>query len=326
MNKIIHFIKYNNFTILIILAIFLLGSGVFAQTETGQALIGEQETTVEGVDNTLLLTVDLATHNMDFKIEKIEEDAKYFYVTYTYLDIDIVNNAWQYDLKEKVRKISKRSGEDVAVYMAEEFKEIYDTRLQELLAEQIEAQATGEEKRVEVTAYSGLIGKTLDLAGQVFPGYEPVQTTELPSPETFALPGQEGEENSTVSPADNLTSVYQKYMDAHDQDGDKVLDTLDNCPTVANPDQLDSNNDDVGDACPASDSMPPFVKGDEGGLNDSASPETPDQSTIEPSAEIPSPETITEPETVEIIDLPAEPAPTAETTETAPVVETPAIE
>jgi carbonic anhydrase/acetyltransferase-like protein (isoleucine patch superfamily) len=35
----------------------------------------------------------------------------------------------------------------------------------------------------------------------------------------------------------------------NDQDGDGVLDSADNCPTVANADQLDSNNDGFGDAC-----------------------------------------------------------------------------
>jgi carbonic anhydrase/acetyltransferase-like protein (isoleucine patch superfamily) len=34
-----------------------------------------------------------------------------------------------------------------------------------------------------------------------------------------------------------------------DQDGDNVPDDIDNCPTVANSDQLDSNGDGFGDAC-----------------------------------------------------------------------------
>lgn len=34
-----------------------------------------------------------------------------------------------------------------------------------------------------------------------------------------------------------------------DDDGDRVLDTVDNCPTVPNPDQADWNNDGVGRAC-----------------------------------------------------------------------------
>ena len=36
-----------------------------------------------------------------------------------------------------------------------------------------------------------------------------------------------------------------------DSDGDGVGDNSDNCPTVANAEQADSNNDSVGDACSA---------------------------------------------------------------------------
>ena len=35
----------------------------------------------------------------------------------------------------------------------------------------------------------------------------------------------------------------------NDADGDKVTNSGDNCPNVFNPDQADSNNDGVGDAC-----------------------------------------------------------------------------
>jgi len=40
-----------------------------------------------------------------------------------------------------------------------------------------------------------------------------------------------------------------KIADPPDTDGDGVLDVTDNCPLVANPDQTDSDDDGVGDAC-----------------------------------------------------------------------------
>ncbi len=66
--KAVAFIKYNNLVILIIAVIFLLGSGVFAQTETGQALIGGKQTALKGEDNALLLAADLDNMNMDYQI------------------------------------------------------------------------------------------------------------------------------------------------------------------------------------------------------------------------------------------------------------------
>lgn len=299
MGKFINFLKYNNATVLILLAFFIIGSGVFAQTETGQDFIGQQNANVQGIDNTLLLAVDLDNYNMDFKIEKIEEDSDYYYVTYTFLDIDILNKAWQYELKEKVRKVSKKSGKELSSYMAEEFKEIYDTRIRELKDEQVKAQSTGEEKRVEVTSYDGLIGKTLDLAGKIFPGYEPIKTAELSSPENFNLPSQE-QTQTVVSPADNLTNVYQEYMNEHDQDGDKILDTLDNCPSVSNPDQADSDQNGVGDLC--ENTTAPATESPDTTVTNKTTEEQPAaEQMIEQNTE-----QVTEPENVEIIDLPSE--------------------
>ena len=147
LNKTIHFIKYNNLTVILILAVFLLGSGVFAATPAGQEIIGAQETKIEGIDNTLLLAADLDNFNMDFKIEKIEEDAKYYYVTYTYLDLIKDNNAWQYLIQEKVKKISKKLREDLGVYLTEQFKQEYEARIKDLKEAQASAQENGTEKR-----------------------------------------------------------------------------------------------------------------------------------------------------------------------------------
>ncbi|WP_026223255.1 thrombospondin type 3 repeat-containing protein [Methylosarcina fibrata] len=43
---------------------------------------------------------------------------------------------------------------------------------------------------------------------------------------------------------------------SEDSDGDSVNDNLDNCPTVSNPDQADTDDDGVGDACESGSSAP----------------------------------------------------------------------
>ena len=57
----------------------------------------------------------------------------------------------------------------------------------------------------------------------------------------------------TISNSDQLDSNHNGFGDVceydYDMDGDGVRDVHDNCPRVPNPDQLDSNHNGVGDAC-----------------------------------------------------------------------------
>jgi hypothetical protein len=210
-DKIINFLKYNNATIIILAIVLIVGGGALA---AGPENIGQKQTSIEGIDNTLLLSVDLATFNMDFKIETIEQDEKYYYVTYSYLDIVIIDNAWQYQLNQNTQKVSKRIKQDIGEYMAKFLVKHHEARIRELTEEQKLAQAQGQTTRVEVTEYSGLVGLTLDLASTVFPGYDPVVKRELPAPENFNLP--ETTNNQTTNDGtDNLTQIYNDYVAAH---------------------------------------------------------------------------------------------------------------
>jgi UDP-3-O-[3-hydroxymyristoyl] glucosamine N-acyltransferase len=56
--------------------------------------------------------------------------------------------------------------------------------------------------------------------------------------------------------ADTNNHRIQVFSLVFDTDGDGILDEEDNCPTVANSDQLDANGDGYGDACVAS-TVPP---------------------------------------------------------------------
>lgn len=261
----IHFIKYNNATVLIVLAVFLLSGGVFASTETGQQAIGERETRIEGEDNTLLLSTDLDELDMDFSIEGIEADDEHYYVSYTYLDIVRKNMAWQYELRERTRKISQKGlgSRDLGDFLAEELTEQYDARVKELKQAKRKAQETGEQKRMEVTEYSGLVGRTLAVAGRAFDGYEPVKRRAVPSPANplesmttirntgniTVASAETATDTSTTAADDDLTRLYEEYKAENDPDGDSFFGDTDNCPEVYNPDQKDSDEDGVGDAC-----------------------------------------------------------------------------
>lgn len=310
-NRITHFFKYNNAAIIIIAVIFLFGASVFA-SEPGREAIGEKKIYVEGTDNALLLSADLDSHNFDFKIEKIESDEKYYYAAFTYLDIAAVNNAWQYQMREKQIKISAGLKEDLGVYLAKELKDIKDKRLGELKEAKAKASIEGVKKRVEVTEYTGLIGKTLDLAGNVFNNYQPVKKIELSTPVTSqaltASADNAQDAGQASSGADNLSQVYNDYVAENDSDGDNIFGAGDNCPNTANSDQTDSDGDGLGDACDSnntpgngitntgnsSNEIPPA---DAGNNDNSGQDEEPNEvqvielpNTEGPAAEMPAPE------------------------------------
>ena len=60
-----------------------------------------------------------------------------------------------------------------------------------------------------------------------------------------------------------------------DSDGDGIVDAEDNCPIAANEDQLDSNGNDVGDACDLEEEVLP-VSPEEGGEEDAPPPDEPE--------------------------------------------------
>ena len=253
-NKLLNFIKYNNAAVIVAIIIFIIGTGALA-SETGRAAVGQKQTTIEGVDNALLLAADLDNLDLEYKIEKIEADSRLYYITYTYIDLIKKENVWQYQLQEKVRKVSRRLDEDLGEYLAEELSEEYQAKINDLKKAQVEAREAGQENRVEITEYSGLIGKALNAASKVFPNYNPVKKTVLPSPvsveslKNLAGSGKSEPLRVDSSGPDDLAQVYLDYVAENDPDKDELLGISDNCPTVYNPNQIDSDGDGLGDVC-----------------------------------------------------------------------------
>ena len=70
-------------------------------------------------------------------------------------------------------------------------------------------------------------------------------TADLAINDSFSFVLNDGKENSNESV---ISLIF-----AADKDGDGVEDELDNCPSIANSDQRDTDNDGEGDACDSDD-------------------------------------------------------------------------
>lgn len=193
-----------------VLLVCLLATSAWAQTENGKNIVGFKETTVQGFDNSLLINTDLEKLDMVFRIEKIEEDNDYYYVDFTYFDLVKKESTWEWQAQARKRKISKKIDQDLGVYLAEEFKQSREDRIVEL--KEMRNNFSTSTPRMAVTRYNGLIGKTLDIASNIFPGYEP-EKKEVINAEVPVLPQIEA---STTNEVDNLKNIYDEYIQSHD--------------------------------------------------------------------------------------------------------------
>jgi len=181
-HKLLQILQYHNAVIIIFIAVVLILSGyVFAQTDTGQEIIGEKQEKVISIDNAALLAADLDNFDMNFKILEINQDnatstSSNYYITYAYRDLILQDNIWQWQEKTKTMEMSKKSVEnrDLGDYIAEELSEIAYWQQKELKEKQDKAKQIGPSEKKVVTEYSGLIGKILDVKSAIFPGYEPI--------------------------------------------------------------------------------------------------------------------------------------------------------
>lgn len=292
--RIIDFIKYNNFTVLIALFIFIAGAGVFA-SETGQEVLGKKETKTEGIDNTVLLSADLSSFDMSFKIEKIEEDENMYYVIYSFIDLVKIDGAWQYQLASKTRKVSKKLKEDLGIYLAKELGEEYAARLKYLKKEQDKARTVGEQTRTAVTEYSGLIGQALRASEKIFPGYQAARKKALPSPDLNwenlknYRPQNEASAGESGS-AENLEEVYNEYLANHLEE---IQDLNSDTSPTAPAEETDSSS-----SVSSESSESENVSAEESLTNGNSEGEEPSNEVNEESAG--------ETGEVEVVDLPAE--------------------
>lgn len=176
MQKIIHFIKYNNTLPIILGVIFLGATGALAASEEVREVVVATDVVVRTIDNTRIVNVDFDTYTVTVEVVGVEEDADDYYVTYILNTIEVHDGAWIDVAKEDVMQVSKEGlgGGDLGLYLSEELAELRGYNLRELKQAQLDERKSGVSNKTVATVYSGLVGKFLDEKEESFPGYQPV--------------------------------------------------------------------------------------------------------------------------------------------------------
>ena len=174
--KIIQFIKYHNGFAIGVSLIFVFMAGALAASPEFRENFISSEEIVRSVDNSGIISANLDNFNFRLQIKTITEDAKNYYIVYTYKTITIEDYVWQEAEIEKTLTVSKEAlgDKDLGLYVAEELGEVIDYELSYLKEVQQIEKEKGLTQKIVTTQYAGLIGKFLSSKEEVFPGYEPV--------------------------------------------------------------------------------------------------------------------------------------------------------
>jgi hypothetical protein len=184
LQKVLHFIKYNN-AVTIILVMCFSGFGVaYAASPTVRDSVYSSQEVVVSVDNTAIVAADLDNFNFNLKINSVTEDDKNYYVAYSYQTLAIGDSVWQIEEMDKTLTVNKETldGKDLGLYAAKQLGDNMDYELSYLKRVQKIEQEKGVSEKVVTTEYSGLVGKLLNPKENVIEGYNPV--IPVPVPET----------------------------------------------------------------------------------------------------------------------------------------------
>lgn len=282
-----HFIKYNNTVPIALGILFLATSGVFAATPAARDAMYAVTSTVQSIDNSYIIAVDLEDYPLTMRITSVTEDDENYYLTYDFNTIDVVDHVWQDVVRKETLTIHKAlmRGASLEAYAQKELAQVRGHELARLQETQSYERKLGASQKVVATVYSGLIGKLIEPSVERVPQYEsPVDTNSPlyirnPQPLLTWDENAEQKEPATATTSDN---------DETDGGGSTVVE--DRCPDLPG---VQINQADC-----ASEGAPPV---------DEPPTETPTQeppATEPPVEEEPAPEPDPEPE--------SEPEPTPE--------------
>ena len=209
LQKILHFIKYNNLTAIIFSVIFS-GVGVsLAASPEVRAGIYSSSQIVTAIDNRLIVGARLDNFDFNLKITSITEDALNYYASYSYQTLAIEDSIWKNVNLNKTLKVEKAALEekDLGLYLAQELSENLNYELSYLKRVQELEKEKGQSQKIITTEYAGLVGKFLDPEEKIIEGYEPVIPEieeETEEPEDALEPQVKG---ASTTASQNVVSV-----------------------------------------------------------------------------------------------------------------------
>jgi hypothetical protein len=174
-NTIVEFIKYNN-AVPIILGILFLSTGVtMAASPTVRDAVYKTESQVQSIDNSYLLSVNLATYPFSMRITRITQDDEYYYLEYDFNTIEIHDSAWKDVIHKSTLRLSKSllRGGDLEAYAESELAQVREHEMQRLKETQSYEKRLGTTPKTVATIYTGLIGSLIKPTEETAPFYVP---------------------------------------------------------------------------------------------------------------------------------------------------------
>jgi len=176
MQKILHFIKYNNTFTIILVLLLVSGGSAFANEDVRDTVIGETIEIKSGVDNSQIISADLQNFDMSLVIENVEENDASYIVDYSYKTMAIKDDVWQEVFRGGNLNVSKEriEGMDLGEYVAREIGELVDYEMRNLKEVQDIESDKGLEEQIVAVTYTGLKGLIFDNETKTIGDYEPI--------------------------------------------------------------------------------------------------------------------------------------------------------
>ncbi len=172
--SVVHFLKYNNTVPIILGILFLSTTATMAASPAVRESVYSAETAVVSVDNSYILSLDVEDYPFAMRIVSIVEDDLYYYVTYDFDTVDIIDSVWQDVIKRQELRVSKQllgSG-NLKPYIESELAQVLSSEIDKLVQTQMYEKRLGSSQKVVATEYRGLVGKFVDPSEERVPQYQ----------------------------------------------------------------------------------------------------------------------------------------------------------